>query len=83
MDFFKHGIFSYEDYVGKALIIQAAKTYLYDGSNFEVRILPAINSVSHNKGYKGSGLELTIKGTSFMAGRTRFYIGGEECEIVQ
>lgn len=77
MDFFAHGLFSYEDYVGNALIVEAAKTYLYDGTSLELRILPAITYISHQSGYKGSGLELTIKGTSLMPGRTRFYIGGE------
>ena len=69
--------------MGKALIIEAAKTYLYDGSSLELRILPGINYISHQSGYKGSGLELTIRGTSLMPGRTKFYIGDEECEIVQ
>lgn len=62
--------------------MDAARTYDYDGSSFEIRILPGINSVSTHTGFRGSGLDIVIKGTSFMPGRTKFYIAGQECEIV-
>ncbi len=54
--------------------------YEYDGTKFEIRVLPAITSLSQAKGQ--GGLKLVVTGTSLEAEKTVFKIGGKECTIV-
>ncbi len=83
MDYYQNAQFNYQDYAGRAKVLDVAKTYTFDGEHFDVRILPGITSISEQSCYRGSGMELEIKGTSFMPGYTRFFIAGIECEITE
>lgn len=80
VDFYSQAKFKQIDHVGVATLLDQTKIYEYDGTSFQLRILPAITSVSSSKGQGGLGL--TITGTSFKAGATKFKIGGKECVIV-
>ena len=62
-----------------ASLLDQTKVYEYDGTSFELRILPSITSISSSQGQ--GGLSLTIIGTSFKPGATKFKIGGKECVI--
>ena len=79
VDFYSQAEFKQADHAGVATLLDQTKIYEYDGSSFELRILPAITSVSSSQGQ--GGLSLTITGTSFKAGSTTFKIGGKECVI--
>lgn len=82
LHFFSDGELEYQDYVGRATILDSAITKDFSGHSYQVRILPAITYISQASGFRGSGLALVIKGTSLAPFRTRFFIAGQECHIM-
>ncbi len=83
IDYIYHGTFNYEDHAGRATVSAYASTYDFDGSKYEMRILPAINSASTYKAFRGGGGKLRIEGHSFVPNKTKFYIDGTECPIIE
>lgn len=82
IDYVHKGTFEYEDFAGKATVVKYAKTYEVDGSDFQIKILPTINSISEKKISRGGGKKLKIKGNSWVAGKTQFFIDGLECPVI-
>ena len=70
----KQGHLQHRDYVGDALILPSVLTHLLDGSSFQVRVLPAITSISHHRGNIGGGLVITVKGTGWHVSDTQIFV---------
>lgn len=76
------GQFTQVDVAGKALNLFSSKTYLLDKSDFHVRILPSLTSVSHHVGNSEGGLDLLLKGLAWDEKNTKVYADGTECKII-
>lgn len=72
-------MFNQIDVAGKALNMESSKTHLLDKSQFNVKVLPSITSVSHHSGNSEGGLDLTIKGLAWDDKHTKVYADGVEC----
>lgn len=56
-------------------------TYLYDGSSYNVKVMPTVSSVSHDYGYAEGDQTLTIKGTSLDGDHVIVTVDDLNCEL--